>query len=189
MANTKQQNNSNWIWNLIRGLLALGLGLFLIFGTQTAPIAIAWVLGIYLALSGLLQTIQGFVNRRAAGSGTDRIRGLVGLIGGAVLIVLGYFEVLSLAATYTLLAVILIAYGLLGLFEAILDRGASQFRWMPVIVNLLLVLLGVMIFVSRARDFDLRLWSGIALAILGIVILGYVYISRRAKQEELPVGM
>lgn len=190
MTTAKAKNNNSWIWNLIRGIFALALGLYLIFATRSAPIVIAYALAIYMAISGLAQTIVGFGKRRAAGSMTDRIRGLVGLIGGGALLALAYFDVLSLSAAYTLLAILLIAYGLLGLFEALIDRGEASFRWMPVFINLALVALGAMVFFSRSRDFDLRLWGGIVLAAIGFSILGYVFlIQRKSKSPELPAGV
>lgn len=181
MTTLSTPKSNAWIWTLVKGVLALGLGLFLIVGAQTAPIWIAYALAIYMAVSGALQTFSSLMKRRSAGSRTDRIRGLVGLIGGVALLLLGYFNVLSLAAAYTLLAILLIVYGALGLFEALFDRGADRFRWMPLIINLLLIVLGVMVFFSRSRDFDLRLWSGLILALLGLAIIAYGYFFQKAN--------
>ena len=172
-----------WIWTLVKGILALGLGLFLIISAQSAPIWIAYALAIYMAVSGGLQTFSSFLNRRTPGSKTDRIRGLVGLVGGGALLLLGYFNVLSLAAAYTLLAILLIVFGLLGLFEVVFDRGSDRFRWMPLLVNLLLVVLGVMVFYSRSREFDLRLWSGLVLIVMGLAAIAYGYFFQRANPK------
>ena len=101
------------------------------------------------------------------------------------LLLLGYFNVLSLGAAYTLLAILLIAFGALGLFEALFDRGADRFRWMPLLVNLLLIVLGVMVFYSRMREFDLRLWSGLVLAIIGLVIIAYGYFFQKANPKAI----
>lgn len=177
----------NWIWTLVRGIFALALGVFLLVGTSSAPIAIAYVLAIYMAISGAVQTFVGFTGRNAAGARTDRIRGLVGLIGGVALLLLAYFNVLTLASAYTILAVLLILYGLLGLWEAILDRGASRFRWMPILVNALLVVLGVLVFLSRSQNFDLRIWSGIVLSIIGIGVIAYASYMRRSRRNNQPV--
>lgn len=183
MTATSAPSSNAWVWTLVKGILALALGLFLIIGAQTAPIWIAYALAIYMAVSGGLQTFSSLMKRRSAGSKTDRIRGLVGLIGGAALLLLGYFNVLSLAAAYTLLALLLIAYGALGLFEVLFDRGSDRFRWMPLIINLLLIVLGVMVFYSRSRDFDLRLWSGLVLAVIGLAIIGYGYFIQKANPK------
>lgn len=183
-AATASKSNA-WIWTVVKGILALGLGLFLLFSAATAPIWVAYALAIYIAVLGGLQTFSSFMKRNSAGSKTDRIRGLVGLIGGVALLLLGYFNVLSLGAAYTLLAILLIAFGALGLFEALFDRGADRFRWMPLLVNLLLIVLGVMVFYSRIREFDLRLWSGLVLAIIGLVIIAYGYFFQKANPKAI----
>lgn len=184
MTATTTPKSNMWVWTLIKGILALGLGLFLLISSQSAPIWIAIALAAYMAIAGGLQTFSSFLNRHSPGSTTDRIRGLVGFIGGLALLLLGYFDVLSLSAAYTLLAILLIVYGGLGLFEAIFDRGADRFRLMPVLINLLLVVLGVMVFYSRSREFDLRLWSGLLMAIIGLIIIGYGYFFQKANPKS-----
>jgi uncharacterized membrane protein HdeD (DUF308 family) len=169
-----------WPRTLIRGLIALALGLFLLFSPQTAPIWVIYALAIYMALAGGLQTFSGLMNRNAPGGRTDLIRGLVGLVGGAALLLMGYFDVLTVTTLFTILAVALILYGVLGLFEALFARGAERFQWMPLFVNVLLVLLGVLIFYSRQREFDLRLWSGAILTLMGLGLAGFaLFVQRR----------
>jgi uncharacterized membrane protein HdeD (DUF308 family) len=170
-----------WLWTLVRGVLALILGIYLMVGAQTAPTVVAYVLAIYVTLAGAMQTFRGLFNRDAPGSTTDRVRGLVGLIGGLGLLLLLFFNVLSLSAAYTFLAILLIVFGALGLFEAFFDRGASRFRWMAVLINVLLLALGVLVFYSRMREFDLRLWSGVLLAVIGVVVIGYAYLIQKPR--------
>ena len=169
-------NANNWIWTLLRGIIAIGLGIFLIAGGDTATTTTAYVLAAYLALAGAAQTFSGLLNRRAPGSVTDRVRGLVGLIGGVAMLLLIYFNVLSLAAAFTIIAILVIAFGLLGLFESFFDRGKAYFRWMPVIFNGLLLALGALVFYSRsAAGFNLQPRSGRLLAILGTAVAVCAY--------------
>ena len=90
-------------------------------------VIVGYALAIYLAISGAFQTFSSLFNHGAAGSKTDRIRGLVGLIGGGLLLALTYFDILAPSAGYVALAVLLIAYGVLGLFEVLFDRGDERF--------------------------------------------------------------
>lgn len=167
--------SNSWIWTLVRGLLALALGLFLLFSSQSAPIAIAYALAAYATIMGAIQMFMSFLNRRAPGSTTDRIRGLVGFIGGGALLLLAYFDVLTVGAAYTWLAVLLIVFGGLGIFEALFDRGDQRFAFVPLLINVLLVALGVMVFYSRSQGFDLRLWAGLILALIGAGLIAYGY--------------
>jgi len=181
MTKADASNRSAWVWTIIKGLVALALGIFLLVGADTASSVVAYALAGYLAISGAMQTFSGFFNRNAPGSATDRIRGLVGLVAGVVLLLLIYFNVLSLQAVYSVLAVAVIAYGLLGLFEAIFDRGASRFQWMPLIVNLLLVVLGAMVFYFRTQELDLKTWTGVVLAAIGLLIIVYGYFVQKSS--------
>ena len=177
-------NSNAWIWTLLRGVIAIGLGIFLIAGGDTATTSTAYVLATYLAIAGGAQTFSGLLNRQAPGSMTDRIRGLVGLVGGVAILLLLYFNVLSLAAAFTVIAILAIVFGLLGLFESFFDRGKAYFRWMPVIVNVLLVVLGALVFYSRsAAGFNLQLWSGVVLAILGTAIVVYAYFVQKPSPQ------
>ena len=54
-------------------------------------------------------------------------------------------------------------------------RGDERFRFMPLIINVLLVVLGVLVFFFRARELDLRMWSGVVLALIGLGLIGYGY--------------
>ena len=177
-------NSNAWIWTLLRGIVALILGIFLIAGGETATTSTAYALAAYVAIAGGMQVFGGLLNRRAPGSTTDRIRGLVGLVGGVALILLLYFNVLTLATVFTILAIVVIAFGLLGLFESFFDRGRAYFRWMPVIVNVLLVALGALVFYSRsATGFNLQLWAGLLLAILGTAVVVYAYFVQKPSPQ------
>jgi uncharacterized membrane protein HdeD (DUF308 family) len=181
----KVSTNSNaWLWTLLRGIIALVLGIFLIAGGDTATTTTAYVLAAYLAIAGGAQTFSGLLNRRAPGSTTDRLRGLIGLIGGVTMVLLLYFNVLSLPAAFTIIAVLVIIFGLLGLFESFFDRGKAYFRWMPVIVNVLLVAMGALVFYSRsAAGFNLQLWTGVLLAILGTAVVVYAYFVQKPSPQ------
>ena len=181
----KVSTHSNaWIWTLLRGIIALVLGIFLIAGGDTATTTTAYVLAAYLAIAGGAQTFSGLLNRRAPGSTTDRIRGLVGLVGGVAMLLLIYFEVLQLPTAFTIIAILVIVFGLLGLFESLFDRGKAYFRWMPVIVNVLLVALGALVFYSRSQpNFSLQLWGGVLLAILGTAIVVYAYFVQKPSPQ------
>lgn len=179
-------NASNWIWTVVRGAIALALGLFLIFGNDTARLAVAYVTSAYLALAGGFQTFSGFLNRSAPGSTTDRLRGLVGLVAGLILLLLLFLGTVELSTLYFIIAIAVIVFGVLGLFESFFDRGGKYFTWMPVIVNVLLIVLGVLLFYSRSNpDFDLKLWTGVILTLIGVGIIAYSYVVQKPKPDVL----
>lgn len=177
-------SSSNWIWRLIQGIIAIALGLFIMFGGETASTSVAYVLGIFLLLTGAIQLWRGAFNRRAAGGTVDLIIGLIGTIGGAIVLALLYFTGTSIPTIYTILAIVLIAYGAVGLFETLFARGRELFSWGALLVDALLVLLGVMVFVSRSQAFDLNFWGGLVLTLVGVVMAGYAYLFQRDSKPE-----
>lgn len=190
MTKKNGKSTSAWLWTLISGLVALVLGLYLLLSANSsAPLLVGYALAGYLTVSGAIQTFSSIFNRNAPGSRTDRLRGLVGFGGGGVLLLLAYFDILSPAASYVVLAVLLIVYGVLGLFEVLFDRGPKAFSWMPLVINLLLVALGVLAFVFRARELNLLTWAGALLSVIGLVLLLYGYfIQKRSRNAAIVSG-
>ncbi len=190
MTRSDGKSANAWLWTVISGLIALVLGLYLLLGANSsAPLVVGYALAGYLTVSGAIQTFSSIFNRNAPGSRTDRVRGLVGFVGGGVLVLLAYFDVLSPAASYVVLAVLLTVYGALGLFEALFDRGPKTFRWMPLIINLLLVALGALAFVFRARELNLLTWAGALLSLIGLVLLIYGYFIQKRSGRATAAGI
>ena len=191
MTTTKNGKSSNaWVWTIIRGIIALVLGIYLLVAANSsAPLVVGYALAGYLTISGAMQTFASIFNRNVPGSSTDRLRGLLGLVGGGVLLLLTYFDVLSPSASYIGLAILLIAYGALGLFEVLFDRGVKSFNWMSLIINVLLIALGVLAFVFRARELNLLTYSGGILLLIGAVIFIYGYFVQKRNKSAATDGV
>jgi len=191
MTTTKNGKSSNaWVWTTIRGIIALVLGIYLLVAANSsAPLVVGYALAGYLTISGAMQTFASIFNRNAPGSSTDRLRGLLGLVGGGVLLLLAYFDNLSPSASYIGLAILLIAYGALGLFEVLFDRGAKSFNWMSLIINVLLIALGVLAFVFRARELNLLTYAGGILLLIGAIIFLYGYLIQKRNRSAATDGV
>jgi len=172
----KSQNK--WWLVLIEGLIAIGLGLYMLIDQTHASVYLGLVIAAYLVISGLVQTIKGATHRNAPGGKVDLIRGLVGLIGGGLILILYFFKALTLEMGVTILGIGLIVYGLLGLYENFFDRGEDVFAWAPILVNLALAGWGILIFIARSQDINLIFWSGVILLLIGLVIAGYSFMIR-----------
>ncbi len=173
------ESQRRWWLVLIEGLVAIGLGLYMLIAPNSATVYLGLVIAAYLAISGLLQTFKGAVHWSAPGGKIDLIQGLVGLISGGGILILYFLKVLSLEMGVIILGIGLVVYGLLGLYENFFDRGEAPFAWAPVLVNIALAGWGALIFVDRSRDINLTLWSGLILLLIGVVIAGYSFIIRK----------
>lgn len=149
------KEDKSLLWQgIIQGIVALGLGLLMVFSRNTATLWIGIAVAVYLFVAGIIQTTRGLGLQSAGFGSTVLIRGIVGLIVGGILLVMAWFDWGSLAAGYTILALGLLVFGGLGLFVNFFQRGRRQFEWGPVLVNLALMVWGFLIFFSRGRDFD-----------------------------------
>ena len=179
-------NRSNrWVWKVIQGIIALVIGLFVMLGGEVANTTLAWFFSIYLFVSGALQLWRGLINRQAAGGSVDLTMGIIGVVGGGIVLFLLWQNESSTPLLYTLLGVLFILYGTVGLFETLFARGSALFSWGELLINILLLGLGIMIFVSRSQGFDLRFWGGLVLAIIGLAIAGYAYFFQRSGAPQV----
>jgi len=173
------ETKRRWWLVLIEGLVAIGLGLYMLVDQKNATVYLGLVIAAYLAISGLLQTIKGSVHWNAPGGKIDLSRGLVGLIGGGAILLLYFLDTLSLEMGVTILGVGLIVYGLLGLYESFFDRGGTSFAWVPVLINIALAGWGALIFIARSQEINLTLWSGLILLLIGAIVAGYSFMIRK----------
>lgn len=177
-------NDSNrWIWTLIQGVLAVALGLWALLGRESALTALAYAGAIYVGLAGLIQTVRALLAWGSKSSTTELVRGLTGLIGGAIVLIMVYFVDAPTSTVNTLLAIVLIAYGAIGLFASLFARDGQPFEWQPVFVNALMILLGVLVFFDQSREFDLLAWTAVIFIAAGAVMIWYALARQRGNEE------
>ena len=77
--------NSPWWLALIQGLVALGIGLFMLLDPTAAIAVLGLLAAIYLLVAGIVHTIRGLARRRAVKRmNVMLIRGIVGLVVGVL---------------------------------------------------------------------------------------------------------
>lgn len=182
------KDNSRWVWTLIQGLVAVGLGLWVLVGRDSALTVLSYAVAIYLTIAGLIQTIQAVMRWGHRDTMTRFIYGLIGLIGGGLVLIMAYFLNSPLATIFAVLAVVLILYGAVGLFASLFARGNRRFRFGPILINLLLLVLGVLVFADRTQPVDVVMWAGVILVVIGILYILYAFTAQRGKEEEPQVA-
>lgn len=170
---------NRWIRGLIEGIVALAFGIFILVSPENANNLIGLAAGGFLLVAGIMETF----NRRNDRS-TGFIRGIIGLVGGAVMLAMVFFDFLNLSTAYNILAVFLIAYGALGLFNDFFGRGGQPFQWGPVLLDAILVAWGVLIFLSRTQNFNLLSISGWVLIAIGVIIGAWAIFVKRPKASS-----
>ena len=177
--------NSPWWLALIQGLVALGLGLFMLLDPTAASAVIGLLAAVYLLVAGIVHTIRGLARRRVVKRmNLMLIRGILGLIVGGIILVLALFNIGTLAFGYTILAIGLIIFGAIGLFSSFFQRQGKQLAWGPVLVNLALLVWGFLIFFGRSLNLNLAVISGWILVIIGVVIVAWTLLGRNEELAE-----
>ena len=177
--------NSPWWLALIQGLVALGIGLFMLLDPASASKVIGVLAAVYLLIAGIIHTIRGLARRRVVKRmNVMLIRGIVGLVVGGIILVLAVFNIGTLAFGYTILAIGLIIFGAVGLFSSFFQREGKPLAWGPMLVNLALLVWGILVFFGRSQNLDLAVISGWILVIIGVVILVWTLLGRKEEPTE-----
>lgn len=151
---------------MIEGIIAILLGLYLLFGGDAAANNFVLVAAIYMLIAGIIELFRG--------TGTvSRYKGIVGVIVGALMLLFYAFGILG-AWEFSIFAIGAIIVGAMGLYSAFFARSGRSFEWGPVIVNALLVLWGVLILFTT----DLQTISGWILIAIGVIIALWGFVSR-----------
>ncbi|MEJ2752025.1 MAG: hypothetical protein P8169_05010 [Chloroflexota bacterium] len=115
-------DSGKWWVSLVEGIVAILLGLYLLFGGDSAAGAFALVAGIYVLVVGILELWRG--------RGTvSRYRGLIGVIVGALILVLYFVDIFNTPLDFTLFAIGTIIVGAIGLYASFLFWRCHHFRF------------------------------------------------------------
>ena len=163
---------NNWWATVVQGVIAAGLGLYLLLGGIQAAGIFGLVAAIYLLITGLLDLL------RRRGNTVRYYRSIVSIISGLLLLLLYFVDILPTSWDFTVFAVVVIVVGAMGLYTSFFDRAGRDFSWGALLVNLLLLLWGALIFVSRMQEFNLQTISGWILVAIGVIIALWGFLSR-----------
>ncbi len=168
-------NGRSWWVLLIEGIIAILLGLYLLFGGDSAAGNFALIAGLYILITAVLELFRG--------RGTvSRYRGIIGVIVGAVILLLYFVDLFPTRWDFTIFAIGVIIVGALGLYASFFARSGRGFGWGPVLINALLLLWGILIFFFRAQERDLQAISGWILIGMGAVAAIWGFLNRGDEQ-------
>jgi uncharacterized membrane protein HdeD (DUF308 family) len=155
-----------WI-TLVRGVMAIVLGLALAFNQDRAPAALANFMGVYWILNGMVTFQLGL----AAGTS----RRWVPLVAGAIGVVTGAAVLLADVGTTFLLAILGFVIALTGIVHLLGGfelADLSGRRWRPgVPLGILEVGLGATLVLTSGESGSVSTWLAMAWALLGGAVL------------------
>jgi uncharacterized membrane protein HdeD (DUF308 family) len=155
-----------WI-TVVRGVMAIGLGLGLAFSGDRAPAALVTFMGVYWMLNGLV-TFQWGLLVEGPRRWVPLTAGAIGVVTGAVVLLVNGETTFLLA----ILGVVIVLTGVVHLLGGFELADASGRRWRPgVPLGILEIGLGATLVLTSGQSGSLSTWLASAWALLGGVVL------------------
>jgi len=162
----------------IQGIIALAIGVFMLANPTGASDVIRFLIALVLLLDSLTRIADGFRDRRLSSAPWEALRGGVG-------VTVAVLTLLSAGSNYVrddgarqMLAIGLLAYGVLGLVSIIFTIRSTGFKGGAIIADVLTIALGILLLSARSGDTSGTQLLGAVAAIGGIALLGYSWYLR-----------
>ena len=172
----------------IQGIIALAIGVFMLANPTGASDVIRFLIALVLLLASLGQIADGFRDRRLSSAPWEALRGGIG-------VTVAVLTLLSAGSNYVrddgarqMLAIGLLAYGVLGLVSIIFTIRATGFKGGAIIADVLTIALGILLLSARSGDTGGTQLLGAAAAVGGIALLGYSWYLRGKPAREARVN-
>ncbi|MFO7633551.1 MAG: DUF308 domain-containing protein [Caldilinea sp.] len=172
-----------WWVLLIEGIVAAGLGLLIMFRPSEAAGWVLLILASLLALHGLL-TLIGFLRGQRQGR-LPVIRGAIGLIVGLTVILMALFNIGDRQVAAWLLAIGMLADGVLALVAPFLEAAEDGQRG-GIVMGILLLALGGLLFYNLVTGVDILQATAWTLLLFGAVLIVYSILMRRRLSPASP---
>src|SRR5918998_1673018 len=168
----------------VQGIIALAVGVFMLANPNGASDVIRFLIALVLLLASLGQIVDGFRDRNLSSSPWETLRGGVG-------VTVAVLTLLSAGSNYVrddgarqMLAIGLLAYGVLGIISVIFTFRSTGFKGGAVIADVLTIALGVLLLSAPSGDTSGTQLLGAVAAVGGIALLGYSWYLRGKPGRE-----
>ena len=173
----------NW-WTVgIEGIIALAIGVFMLANPRGASDVIRFLIALVLLLDSLGHIVDGFRNRGPS-SPWETLRGGIGVTVAALTLLSAGSSYVEDDGARQLLAIGLLAYGLLGIVSIIFTFRSAGFNGGAIIADVLAIVLGVLLLRARSGDTSATQLLGAVAALGGIALLGYSWYLRGKPRRE-----
>lgn len=164
-----------WWVVAIEGIAALVIGIVVLLRPADANDVIRVLIAVGLLIVSAGQIVEGFRFWSRSVSPWATLAGGVGFTAAGLALLSAYTPYIQPAGARQMLAVGLVAFGVIGLFSLIFTLRSTGFKIASVIIDLLAIALGVLLFMAEADRARNILLLGVAAVIGGVVLLLYGY--------------
>lgn len=164
-----------WWVVAIEGIAALVIGIVVLLFPTDANDVIRVLIAVGLLVISAGQIVEGFRFWSRSVSPWATLAGGVGFTAAGLALLSAYTPYIQAAGARQMLAVGLVAFGVIGLFSLIFTVRSTGFKIASVIIDLLAIALGVLLFMAEADRARNILLLGVAAVIGGVLLLLYGY--------------
>jgi len=168
----------------VQGIVALAIGVFMLANPTGASDVIRFLIALVLLLVSLGHIVDGFRDRSPSSSPWETLRGGMGSTVAVLTLLSAGSDYVEDDGTRQLLAIGLLAYGLLGLVSLIFTFRSTGFKGAAVIADVLTIALGTLLLSARSGDTRGTQLLGAVAAVGGIALLGYSWYLRGKPARE-----
>jgi uncharacterized membrane protein HdeD (DUF308 family) len=162
----------------IEGIIVLAVGVYIVSNPTGANDVIRFLIAIVLLVDSLGQIVDGFQLRGLPSSPWAALRGGVGASVAVLTLLSGQSTDIGDLGARQMLAVGLLAYGILGILALVFTLRSTEFKIGAVIANVLLIVLGILLLTADPGDTDATRWLGAVAIVGGIALLAYSWMLR-----------
>ena len=174
----------NWLVAGIQGIVALAVGVFMVANPRGASDVIRFLIALVLLLDSLGHIVDGFRDRRLSSAPWETLRGGIGVTVAALTLLSAGSNYVTDSGARQMLAIGLLAYGILGIVSLIFTFRASGFKIASMIADVLAIVLGILLLRARSGDTGATQLLGVAAIVGGIGLLGYSWYLRGKPGRE-----
>ena len=168
----------SWWVVAIEGIVALIIGLYIAVDPQRASDLIRILIAIVLLVVSSGQIVDGFRLRGLPSSAWETLRGGVGATVAVLTLLSGWSDYIAPAGARQMLAIGLLAYGIIGIVSLIFTLRSTGFKIAAVITDILTIILGILLLIAEPGDTgSVRLLGAVAI-VGGIAMLAYAWMLR-----------
>lgn len=179
--NAPWRKDLGWPVLAIEGVVALGIGIYVLASTDSARDIIRQLIAAVLLVQALLHTLAGFRNREAPVSPFHILRGGIGMTVGVIVLLENVSDYLTADASRLILGLGLVAYGAIGIVGIWVEREDRGLRLGGLALGIVNIALGLMfVFSNGGKDSWLRA-LGIISVVAGIVLLAYAFMVYKSQ--------
>ena len=168
----------------VQGIIALAIGVFMLANPTRASDVIRFLIALVLLVDSLSHIFDGFRDRRLSSAPWDTLSGGIGVTVAVLTLLSAGSDYVDNDGARQMLAIGLLAYGVLGIVSMIFTIRSTGFKGAAIIADVLTIALGILLLRARSGDTSGTQLLGAVAAVGGIALLGYSWYLRGKPARE-----